>query len=150
MLYAAQIKRFYSSGTPTSVSEGTLDQTPWFSYQACQFNPAGSHQWVIDTSRDEHAEIVRSKGNSLRTISTKGSFLWRAARPGAYSKMLVDFARRKARDSRLSFLSNIYETNQEPTNCSGIITNGLILESIAYILGGRRLLLEISAAGTAG
>lgn len=150
MLYAAQIERFQSSGIPTCVSEGILDQTPWFSYQACQFNPPGAHQWVIDTGREEHSAIVKSKGDSLRTISTKGSFLWRAARPGAYSKMLVDLARRKARDSKLAFLSNIYETSQEPTNCSDINANGLILESIAYILGGRRPLLEISAGGTTG
>ncbi len=150
MLYAAQIRRFHSSGVPTCVSEGILDQPPWFSYQACQFNPAGTHQWVIDTGRDEHTEIVVSKGDSLRTISTKGSFLWRAARPGAYSRMLVDLARRKARDSKLSFLSNIYETSQEPTNCSDINANGLILESIAYILGGRRPLLQISADRTTG
>lgn len=150
MLFAAQIKRFNQTGKLTCVSEGNLDQPPWFSYQSCQFDPEGNNRWVIDTNRAENTALVKSKGESLRTVSTKGCYLWSAARPGVYSTMLLEYARRKAADDRLGFRSNIYEATQEPTACSDINTNGIILEAVAYILGGRRPLLEVTSPGLAG
>lgn len=147
MLYAAQIGRFNETGKLTCVSEGNLDQAPWFTYQSCQFEPGGKPRWMIDTNNADNLALVRKKGDSLRAVSTKGCFLWSAARPGVYSNMLLEYARRKAADSRLGFKSNIYEATGTATTCSDINTNGIILETIAYIMGGRRPLLEQTAPG---
>lgn len=147
MLYAAQIGRFNETGKLTCVSEGNLDQAPWFSYQSCQFGLDGKNRWVIDTNKAENAALLKKKGEALRAVSTKGCFLWSAARPGVYSNMLLEYARQKAADNRLGFRSNIYEATGTATTCSDINSNGIILEVIAYILGGRRPLLEQTAAG---
>lgn len=147
MLYAAQIGRFNETGKLTCVSEGNLDQAPWFTYQSCQFELDGRPRWMIDTNNADNSALVRKKGDALRAVSTKGCFLWSAARPGVYSSMLLEYARLKAADNRLGFKSNIYEATGTATTCSDINTNGIILETIAYIMGGRRPLLEQTAPG---
>jgi Protein of unknown function (DUF3131) len=149
MLLAAQIARHEKTGILTCASEGIIDQTPWFTYQACQFRPQGEDQWVIDTSSKENTEIARAKGDALRTLSVKGAFLWHAIRPGAYSSKLVATARGKARTRRIGYASNIYEATLRPTNCSDINANGVILEALAYIKSGRRPLLDVSQELTA-
>ena len=145
ILLAAQIKRFENVGKLTCVSEGILDETPWFTYQACQFNGSFDEQWAIDTSSTENSAIVASKGDRLRTVSTKGCFMWHAVRPGRYSKQLLSFARENARTKNIGFASNIYETSQKATYCSDVNTNGLILEALTFINYNRSSLLEISA-----
>jgi hypothetical protein len=150
MLLAAQIARHEKTGILTCASEGIIDQTPWFTYQACQFRPDGEDQWVIDTSSKENTEIARGKGDKLRTLSVKGAFLWHAIRPGAYSARLIATARSTARTRSIGYASNIYEASLRPTNCSDINANGVILEALAYIKSGRRPLLAVSqdSAGT--
>jgi hypothetical protein len=144
LLFAAQIKRFKNEGKLTCVSEGIVDQSPWFTYQACQFGEDGKDNWVIDTTDSTTREIALKLGNSLRTISPKGCFLWNAIRPGAYSTRLVELARRRARTKDIGFSSNLYESDLRPTFCSDINANAMILESVAYVKHGRRPLLQIA------
>jgi hypothetical protein len=144
MLLAAQISRHADKGILTCASEGLLDQAPWFTYQACQFNLQGEDQWVIDTSSHENSELVKAKGDDLRTISSKGCFLWSAVRPGAYSNKLLDCVRQHGRTKGLGFASNIYEKTLRATTCSDVNCNGIILEALAYIVSGRVPLMELS------
>ena len=145
MLLAAQIKRFESVGKLTCVSEGILDETPWFTYQACQFSNSDEEKWAIDTNSTKNSIIVATKGNRLRTVSPKGCFMWHAVRPGQYSKQLLAFTRENARTENIGFASNIYESSQKATYCSDVNTNGHILEALTYIKFNRSSLLEISA-----
>jgi Protein of unknown function (DUF3131) len=144
LLFAAQIKRYQKEGKLTCASEGILDQEPWFTYQSCQFDLAGDDKWVIDTTNSASLKIARKMGEALRTISTKGCFLWNAIRPGNYSAKLLDCARNRSRTKAIGFASNIYESDLRPTNCSDINANALILESLAYVKHGRRPLLQIT------
>ena len=76
-------------------------------------------------------------------VSSKGAFLWSAVRPQAYSRLLLSYVRARARTTDLGYASGIFSATGEPTaNYSDINTNGIILSAIAYILGGRRPLLE--------
>ena len=146
LLLAAQIKRYQREGKLTCVSEGNLDQTPWFTYQACQFDLVKEDQWVIDTTDLDNSQIVKKKGDAIRTISSKGCFLWHAIRPGDYSTRLLTCARQKARTRSLGFASNIYETPMRSTKCSDINANAVILEALAFIKHGRTPLLQIATA----
>lgn len=144
ILLAAQIKRFKSLGALTCVSEGILDQEPWFTYQACQLDLSGEDQWVVDTVNSETSVVARRKGDVLRAISTKGCFMWHAVRPGAYSSALLHCARTKANTGKIGFASGIYETNLKAMTCSDINTNAAILESLAYLHFDRQPLLTVS------
>ena len=146
LLLAAQFKRSKSSGKLTCVSEGNLDQTPWFTYQACQFDLVKDDQWVIETTDLDNLQIAKRKGEALRTISSKGCFLWHAIRPGDYSNRLLACARQHGRTKSLGFASNIYEASMKPTRSSDINVNAVILEALAFIKNGRRPLLQIAAS----
>ena len=140
------MKRYQREGKLTCVSEGILDQTPWFTYQACQFDLVKDDQWVIDTTDFIDSKIAKKKGDAIRTISSKGCFLWHAIRPGDYSTRLLACARQQARTKSLGFASNIYEAPRKPTKCSDINANAVILEALAFIKHGRRPLLQIAEA----
>ena len=146
LLLAAQMKRYQREGKLTCVSEGNLDQTPWFTYQACQFDLVKDDKWVIDTTDLDNLQIAKKKGDAIRTISSKGCFLWHAIRPGDYSTRLIAFARQQARTRSLGFASNIYEAQLKPTKCSDINANAVILEALAFIKHGRMPLLQIAEA----
>ena len=88
--------------------------------------------------------INRKQG--LRTVSTKGCFLWMAARPGRYSKTLYDTARTTGLTDGYGFASGIYENTHKATLHSDVNTNGIILESILYILSGSKPAITLHQA----
>jgi Protein of unknown function (DUF3131) len=146
VLYAAQIRRFRETGIITCRSEGPIDGPPYFTYQGYQLKPDGG-EFVVDGRTLKQKEQI---GDNWPMVSTKGCFLWYAARPGEYADKLVELARETARIDGLGFASGIHEGTGQATALTDVNTNGLILESIAYILHGRTPLnaLGRSAAAT--
>jgi len=145
MLLAAQIERHERTGIATCVSEGPLDRRPWFAYQGYQIAVDGSGGWLIDGPPGGKKYLTAKTVEDIRTVSTKGCFLWMAARPGAYSSMLYRLARERAKIDGLGFASGIFENTLKRTDHSDINTNGIILEALAFMLNGRKPLLGASA-----
>lgn len=133
VLYGAQIKRYRETGVLTCRSEGPIDGPPYFTYQGYQLTPDGGEFVVDGRDLEQKAQL----GDKWRLVSTKGCFLWHAARPGEYSDKLIQLARNKGRIKGLGFASGIHESTGKATALTDVNTNGLILESIAYILNGR-------------
>ena len=143
MLLAAQIDRYHRTGIPTCVSEGPIDDRPWFTYQAYQIKEDGTGEWPVDGPPGGKKYLTAKVVEEVRAISTKGCFLWMAARPGAYSSMLYHLARESAKIDGLGFASGILERTMKRTNHSDINTNGIILEALAFMLTGRKPLLDL-------
>ena len=144
VLLAAQIQRTQETGQLTCVSEGIVDQEPWFTYQSCQFHFDRPDEWLIESTDELKAKLISAKGEGLRTISTKACFLWWAVRPGAYSLRLLETARTVAKTPRIGFCSNIYAQDLRPTYCSDVNANAMILEAVVYALSNKTSLLQLS------
>lgn len=144
VLLAAQIQRTQESGQLTCVSEGIIDQEPWFTYQSCQVHFDRSDEWLIESTDEIKAKLISVKGEALRTISTKACFLWWAVRPGTYSLRLIETARKLAAKPGIGFSSNIYAQDLRPTYCTDVNTNATILEAVTYALSDRTPMLELS------
>ena len=142
VLHAAQVKRYEETGILTCVSEGPIDQSPWFTYQGYQIGKNGG-AWVVDAPSPNSKNRTDTLGDAIRVVSTKGCFLWLATRPGAYSEKLYALARNKGKTNGFGFASGIYETTRKPSSHSDVNTNGIILEAIAYILNGRSPLMTV-------
>ena len=72
-----------------------------------------------------------------RMLSTKAAFLWDAVRPGELSHKLLERAVRDTALPNLGFAVGIYKSTDQPTfGYSGMNTNGIILEAIAYAMRG--------------
>ena len=101
--------------------------------------------WEVDLPPDSKP-LGNKQKQGLRTISTKGCFLWMAARPGRYSKTLYDTARTSGLTDGYGFASGIYENTLKATLHSDVNTNGIILESILYILSGSKPAITLTSS----
>jgi peptidoglycan/xylan/chitin deacetylase (PgdA/CDA1 family) len=135
VLYAAQIARYRETGKLTCASEGPVNGSPYFTYQGYQLTENGG-TWHIDASSDDKLAATLKRGEAIRAVSTKGSYLWYAARSGDYSTRLIAAVRERGRMPGLGFASGILEKTAGHTAVSDVNTNGIILEAIAYILNG--------------
>jgi hypothetical protein len=133
ILYAAQIKRYRTTGKLTCASEGPVSGPPYFSYQGFQLTENGG-TWHIDAASNDKVAATKKRGETIRAVSTKGSYLWYAARPGEYSTKLVAAVRERGRMPGLGFASGILERTGATTEITDVNTNGIILEAIAFIL----------------
>ena len=141
VLLAAQIARHKETGILTCVSEGPADRAPWFTYQGYQLRPDGG-SWEVDLPPNSKP-LGEKRKQSLRTISTKGCFLWLATRPGNYSRKLYDTARTAGFTNGIGFASGIYENSLMATAHADVNTNGIILEAILYILSGSKPAIKL-------
>jgi uncharacterized protein DUF3131 len=147
MLLAAQIERHEQTGKLTCVSEGPVDIRPWFTYPAYQLREDGTGEWPVDGPPGGKKYLTAQAIEKMRAISTKGCFLWLAARPGSYSSKLYALAREQGKTDGLGFASGILEQTLKRTDHSDINTNGIILEALAFMLTGRRPLLDTGGQG---
>ncbi|UVK39331.1 DUF3131 domain-containing protein [Mesorhizobium sp. AR10] len=137
ILYAAQMKRYRETGMLTCVSECSMAGPPYFTYQGYQLTDNGG-VFSVDTMKISAQAKMAKLADSLRLISTKGAYLWYSTRPGDYSDKLVALVRERAKMPGMGFSSGISERTGKPIQVTDINTNGIVLESIAYILGGRK------------
>jgi hypothetical protein len=140
ILYAAQLRRYRETGIATCVSECAMAGPPYFTYQGYQQYDNGGI-FSVDTQKISAPDKAARLADSLRLVSAKGAYLWYAARPGDYSSTLVDLIRNKAKMPGMGFSSGISEKTGKAIPVTDINTNGIILESVAYILSGRKPLL---------
>lgn len=145
ILYAAQMKRYRETGILTCVSESAMAGPPYFTYQGYQLTDDGG-DFAVDTTKTSDKETTAKQANSLRLVSAKGAYLWHATRPGDYSQKLVAFVRNRAKMPGMGFSSGVSERTGKLIQVTDVNTNGIILESIAYILGGRKPLLPTEEA----
>jgi hypothetical protein len=144
MLYTAQLREHTATGKLVCVSEGPIDREPWFAYQGYQFG-ADKDPWTIKTRDDLPKYQSPDFRRAIEMLSTEAAFLWAAARPQPYSRKLLSRVRERARIAGLGYSTGIFTATGQPMlNQSDINTNGIILESIAYILCGRQPLAEAS------
>jgi len=138
VLYAAQLAEYRGSGNLVCVSEGPLEHEPWFSYQGYQIGGDGD-PWKVSTLSRQRKHRTGEFLHSIRMLSTKAAFLWAAVRPGEYSDILLEHVSRNGRIPGFGFVSGFYAASGSPTaGYSDVNTNGIILQSIAYILRGRK------------
>lgn len=137
VLYSAQMQRYAETGILTCVSEGPVAGEPFFVYQGYQIDGTGG-SFVVDASNASSIRKTARMEHRLRAVSSKGAYLWNAARPGEYSTKLLELVRDRARMPGIGFSSGIAELTGKQFDVADVNTNGIILEAIAYILGGRR------------
>lgn len=127
-VFKAQENRFQRTGIYTSVSEDHVDKAPYFIYSTLHY--AGA-DWAVITEKGERVDM-------LRQLSTKSAFSWYALWRTAYSEQ----TRRQLKnlmDPSKGWYSGIYEINNKINTSLNANTNGIVLESLAFIHGGKLL-----------
>lgn len=134
MLFAAQLEDNRKTGTLRCVSEGPLNEAPWFSYQGYNLNNFAD-PWLVQVISSDKQYKSPDFIRSIEMVSVKAAYLWAATHPHSYSHALVDYVRSRARIESVGFSSGIFlETGLPIKNYSDLNTNGIILQAAAHIL----------------
>ncbi|MCL1147562.1 DUF3131 domain-containing protein [Shewanella sp. 10N.261.52.F9] len=131
-VYKAQEQRFKQQGILTAVSEDHIDQAPYFVYNTV-FSDGKKWNSITDTGADASA---------FKTLSTKAAFGWYSLYDTPYATKLINGVDQLNSDSE-GWYSGLYESNGEINKTLTANTNGIVLESLAYIQSGA--LLNIGA-----
>jgi hypothetical protein len=134
-VYRAQEQRHRKTGKLTAVTEDNLDRAPYFLYNAVY---SGGKAW----------NPVTEKGVSmpeLRTMSVKAAFAWHALYRSAYTTQLVAAAA-PLHDRDKGYYAGLYEESGAPNKAITANTNAVVLESLAFIAGGKLLNLQEGGA----
>lgn len=142
-LYAAQQERYAETGRLTSVSEAPIDKQPWFTYQGYNLDAYAGPQWPVDSVVTERKWATKEFAETYRMTSSKATYLWLAERGDAYSQKLRNFISAKAPSNGFGFHPGIYEASGRPPRIMDVNTNATVLESIAFVLGDRKPLVEM-------
>lgn len=129
-VYRAQEQRFHKTGKLTAATEDNLDRPPYFLYNTVY---SGGKPW----------NPVTEKGDSmpeLRTVSVKAAFGWHALYRSDYTARLME-AVAPLHDKEKGFYAGLYEADGAPNKAITANTNAVVLESLAFIAGGRLLSL---------
>ncbi len=138
MLFAAQLRSFVETGKLFCLSEGPLPRPPWFSYQGLRVGQADPRWDLVTIEKTPEFQSEQFRADNL-VVSSKAAFLWAATRPHSYSSRLLDHVRERAIIPGFGFAAGIYQKTGKPTeNYTDINTNGVILQSIAHVLRGRK------------
>lgn len=135
VLFAAQLEEYRETGEVICVSEGPIDEPPWFTYQGLLLDRE-ERTWAIDTVGEE-LEYRNSKyWETHRVFSTKSAFLWAAFQPHELSDKMVGKARSLGRTQN-GFASSIYSrTGRATAHYTDINTNAVILQAVSRMLEG--------------
>lgn len=150
ILFQAQEKRFERTGYLTCVSEAPIDAEPWFIYQGYQMPEDGATEggeWIVAALKKDARWKTEKFARETRLAVSGAAFLWFADRADDYSDRLYQHIREGAFIEGVGFSPGIYEHSKRADQIPDINTNALILESVAYILNGRKPLLEPLTAG---
>lgn len=142
----AQERRHAETGRLTCVSEGPIEVEPWFTYQGYDLARAtGEWAWTVYPSVTDKRWATNEFAERFRMVNTKAAFLWFAAAPSGYTQALWTHVRQKARARQFGFHPGVYEASgRAPTNIDGN-TNAVILQAVAYALGGQKPLAQLQA-----
>lgn len=142
-LYAAQKERYSETGHLTCVSEAPIDKQPWFTYQGYNIDASAGPRWPVDSAVTAQRWKSNDFAETFRMISSKAAYLWTAERGDDYAFKLRDFVLAKAPTERFGFTPGVYEHSGRPVRIMDVNSNGAVLESVAYVLSGRKPLAEI-------
>lgn len=137
-LGAAQKKRFAETGQLTSVSEGPIDEEPWFTYQGYDLSRNNDTAWTVYPWITDPKWATPEFAEKFRMVSAKAAFLWFATYPSDYTRELWTAVREKARAEKFGYHAGIYETSGKVPTSIDVNTNATILSAIAYLLNDQQ------------
>lgn len=133
VLFAAQLEDYNETARLICVSEGPINQSPWFLYQGLQLD-AETRTWAIDTTDKDPKYREQDYVAENLVLSCKAAFLWSAYKPHEHSERLRNYARRIGVTEN-GYASSIFITTGSPTKSySDLNTNSVILQAIAHRL----------------
>ncbi len=124
-VYRAQQQRYKKNGIVTAVSEDNIDEAPYFVYNTV-FSDGKSWNTIADDGSDQ---------SHLKTLSTKAAFGWYAVYDESYTDLLIEEVSSLYTDSK-GWYSGRYESDGRINKAVTANTNGIVLESLAYIENG--------------
>lgn len=124
-VYKAQEGRYNETGIVTAVSEDNLDQAPYFVYNTV-FSDGKEWNAITDTGED---------ASEFKSLSTKAAFGWYALYQTDYTDLLIEEANLLYSEDK-GWFSGRYELTGETNKAITANTNGIVLESLAYIENG--------------
>ncbi|WP_299006535.1 DUF3131 domain-containing protein [uncultured Shewanella sp.] len=127
-VYKAQKNRFDRLGILTAVSEDNVDQPPYFVYNTV-FSDGKEWNAISDTGAD---------ASQLKTLSTKAAFGWYALYDTPYTAKLIRGVETLFDESK-GWYSGQYERDGKTNTAITANTNGIVLESLAYMQSGALL-----------
>ncbi len=142
-LNTAQQERYAETGRLTSVSEAPIDKQPWFTYQGYNLDSYAGPRWPVDAVVTERRWATNDFAETYRMTSSKAAYLWLAERGDDYAAKLRNFIVTKAPSGGFGFHPGVYEATGRPPRIMDVNTNAAVLESIAFILGDRKPLVEM-------
>ncbi|SNS33591.1 Protein of unknown function [Noviherbaspirillum humi] len=135
-VFRAQQERFRRTGVLTAVSEDHVDQAPYFVYNTVF---SDGKAWNTVTEKGEPVP-------KLRTVSVKAAFAWHALYGNEYTARLVE-SLADLQDPDKGWYAGRYEETGQPNKSVNANTNGIVLESLAYIATGKLLGRAAAADG---
>ena len=120
-VYQAQEARFANTGNLTAVTEGHLNQAPYFSYTTVW---GGGAPWAVLSFTGERMD-------SKRTLSTKAAFAWDALFGTEYTAKLVAAVAGNA-DPAKGWAEGIYEADGKQNTSVTANTNAVILAALSF------------------
>lgn len=120
-IYKAQEGRYRNSGVLTAVTEGHVDQAPYFVYATVW---GGGDPWAVMSFKGDRFD-------SLRTVSTKVAFAWDALFRTDYSKTLMQ-AIAPLGDPARGWPEGVYEANGKTNGSVTANTNAIVLAALAF------------------
>lgn len=127
-VYKAQENRYKRSGILTAVSEDNVDVSPYFVYNTV-FSDGKTWNAISDAGED---------ASHLKTLSTKASFGWYALYDTDYTRLLIGEVKDLYSEDK-GWYSGRYESDRRLNKAITANTNGIILESLAYVQNGTLL-----------
>ncbi|GAL06651.1 DUF3131 domain-containing protein [Photobacterium aphoticum] len=127
-VYKAQENRYERTGILTAVSEDNTDEAPYFVYNTVF---SDGKEWNAITDKGEDA-------SHLKSLSTKAAFGWYALYDSDYTALLIDDAK-SLYSEKDGWYSGRYEVDGRVNKAITANTNGIVLESLAYIENGSLL-----------
>lgn len=120
-VYEAQAARFANTGHLTAVTEGHLNEAPYFAYATVW---GGGSDWAVLSFKGERMD-------SRRTLSTKAAFGWDALFGTEYTAKLVEAVAVTA-DPVKGWAEGIYEADGKINTSVTANTNALILAALSF------------------
>jgi hypothetical protein len=127
-LYLAQQARFKKTGILTAVSEDHIDVAPYFVYNTVY---VAGKTWAAITDKGQDASAFKS-------LSTKTVFGWHALYNTDYSALMLK-AVNTLNEPTKGWYAGLYEQTGKPNKAITANTNGVVLQSLAYIKYGKSL-----------
>ncbi|MUK38719.1 DUF3131 domain-containing protein [Aliivibrio fischeri] len=124
-VYQAQENRYRDTGIVTAVSEDNLDQAPYFVYNTV-FSDGKEWNAITDTGED---------ASEFKSLSTKAAFGWYALYKTDYTNILINEVNTLYSEKK-GWFSGRYESDGTKNKAITANTNGIVLESLAYIENG--------------